>query len=238
MSVAARQYTLLSIVLCDRCVALVDSDERVGAQLNLVIIERDLSDELAALARPHMDTGRQKHRLPIVNCIADEALLNDADGAVAVPDVDTAHSIACKWHRVADRLNKHGVDVVHARLSKQIVILVVHQEADVACLDEELKVQEFVQWRTNAKVVAVFHALPHVLLLCGVGPQVVASEDVIDRSPAELGAEQARLLKWRIRRRVFVVDVILRCGTCVAAVHHILLMLNESARVTTRACSE
>ena len=72
-----------------------------------------------------MDAGRQQHRLAVVDRVANVALLDDHDRAVAVGDVSAERD------RRAHGVEEELANVVHTRLGKEVLIGGVHQQPDV-----------------------------------------------------------------------------------------------------------
>ena len=124
--VAALEDRLLAVVLRDGGVALVDGDERVRPEAHDVVVERVRHEEVHRLGRPHVDARRQQHGLAVVLRVADVALLDDGDRAVAVLDVPA------QLYRLARDPEEDRRDVVHARLREEVLVRFVHQQADCA----------------------------------------------------------------------------------------------------------
>lgn len=82
-----------------------------------------------------MDAGREQHRLAVVLRVANEAFVYDGDSTVAV-----ANDAAQRLGR-ADNSGEEALDVVHAGLGEEIVVGVVHEQADVPRGHEELGVR-------------------------------------------------------------------------------------------------
>eukprot|EP00443_Scrippsiella_acuminata_P053794 CAMPEP_0115515274 /NCGR_PEP_ID=MMETSP0271-20121206/76128_1 /TAXON_ID=71861 /ORGANISM="Scrippsiella trochoidea, Strain CCMP3099" /LENGTH=106 /DNA_ID=CAMNT_0002945833 /DNA_START=71 /DNA_END=391 /DNA_ORIENTATION=+ len=80
------QNLLLAVVLCHSSVPHIHREERVGAQLHDVIIQRDCLVEPECLTRPDMDPRWEHHGLAVVESQAHQALHDDQDNPVAVTE--------------------------------------------------------------------------------------------------------------------------------------------------------
>merc|ERR1740129_773768 len=98
----------------------------------------------------------EQHRLPVVECQADEALLHDEDHPVAMLEL-----VVNGERRRGGVLHKARSNVVHARLREKVLLLLVHQKAYGTGWHKELRMGTSIQTATHnwATVVSILAPL-------------------------------------------------------------------------------
>lgn len=99
-------------------------------------------------------------------------------------------------------------DVVHARLREEVLVLVVHEEADVAGGDEELRVRAVVRAAAQGPEKKIGAARLEVRDPIRVRRPVDAREDVAHVLAAVLRAQHVRRVQRPVRRRVLLAHMV------------------------------